>query len=254
MEQHKAAVKQIQSAIRTFYRERRKIRIYHGHSNSTRKPDFKANHLVDTSSLDHVLEINEKEYYVLVEPSVPMDKLVEATLAKGLLPPVVMEFPGITVGGGVQGGAAESSAFKWGGFHETALEYEMVLGDGRKLTVSRDKNPDLFWGTACTYGTLGIITLVKLKLIPAGQFVKLTYHKTTSHDDALNRIDELANEPLDFIDGILFSPSCGLIMSGILAEQANEPISTFTVGAMPGSTCMPRKLGASMIFTRNIYL
>src|SRR5471030_2919703 len=123
MEQHAKAVKKIRSEIRSFYLNRQKVRVFHGASNSTRPPHFRPGQIVDTSKLDHVLEINTSEQYIIVEPSVPMDKLVDATLAKGLMPPVVMEFPGITVGGGIQGGAAESSAFKWGGFHETALEY-----------------------------------------------------------------------------------------------------------------------------------
>ena len=43
----------------------------------------------------------------LVEPNVPMDRLVAATLQCGLIPPVVMEFPAITVGGGFTGTAGE---------------------------------------------------------------------------------------------------------------------------------------------------
>jgi FAD/FMN-containing dehydrogenase len=41
-----------------------------------------------------------------------MDKLVKATLKYGLVPPVVTEFPGITVGGAIQGAAAETSSFR----------------------------------------------------------------------------------------------------------------------------------------------
>lgn len=47
-----------------------------------------------------MLQIKRNDKTVLVEPNVPMDKLVEATLAEGLLPKVVMELPNITVGGG----------------------------------------------------------------------------------------------------------------------------------------------------------
>jgi FAD/FMN-containing dehydrogenase len=47
-----------------------------------------------------VLQFNKVDKTVLVEPNVPMDKLVEATIAQGLLPKVVMELPNITVGGG----------------------------------------------------------------------------------------------------------------------------------------------------------
>lgn len=51
-----------------------------------------------------------------------MDRLVEATLRHGLVPPVVMEFPGITAG--------ESSSFRHGFFDESVGFVEMVLGNG----------------------------------------------------------------------------------------------------------------------------
>src|SRR5207248_4707989 len=55
------------------------------------------------SNFNDVLEVNTEDMYALVEPSVSMDRLVKATLEYGLLPPVVMEFPGITAGGAVNG-------------------------------------------------------------------------------------------------------------------------------------------------------
>ncbi|ENI08504.1 hypothetical protein COCC4DRAFT_37225, partial [Bipolaris maydis ATCC 48331] len=66
----------------------------------------------------------------LIEPNVPMDVLVQETMKAGLLPPVVMEFPGITVGGGFVGTAGESSSFKYGFFDRTVLSAEVVLADG----------------------------------------------------------------------------------------------------------------------------
>lgn len=206
----------------------KRIKIYHGSSNSTRVPDFTGRHVVDTSGLRHIIEVNATEQFVLVEPSVQMDQLVDATLEYGLVPPVVMEFPGISVGGGVQGGAAESASFIYGGFHETALEYEIVLGDGSVVQVSPDTNPDLFWGTACSYGSLGILTLVKLRLVPATPYVKLTYQRTTSNEHALQVLDQAVNrQGIDFIDGILYSPQLGTIMTGHYAVAADGPVSTF---------------------------
>jgi FAD/FMN-containing dehydrogenase len=61
--------------------------------------------MVDTSAMTHVLKVDTKRKVALVEPNVPMDRLVEETLKYGLIPPVVMEFPGITVGGGFAGTA-----------------------------------------------------------------------------------------------------------------------------------------------------
>lgn len=228
MEKHKQRLAKVIKQV-TDNKQHHLIKIYHGSSNSTRLPDFANRHVVDTSDLKHIVEINVKEQYVLVEPSVQLDELVDATLQLGLMPPVIMEFPGISVGGGVQGGAAESSSFKYGGFHETALEYEIVLGDGSVVTASRQQHADLFWGSACSYGSLGIMTLVKLKLIPALPYVKLTYRRSSNNDEALKLIEKAVharNPQPDFVDGILFGPHSGTIMTGVFADKTNKTVET----------------------------
>ncbi len=91
-----------------------------------------------------------------------MDKLVKATLQHGLVPPVVMEFPGITIGGGFVGIGAESSSFKYGFFDRTINWIEIVLANGDVLYVSETENPDLFHGAAGSFGTLGVTTVLEI--------------------------------------------------------------------------------------------
>lgn len=83
-----------------------------------------------------------------VEPNVPTDALVEFLQPFGLVPPVVMEFPGITVGGGFAGTSGESSSFKYGFFDRTVQSIEIVLGNGEVVTASERERPDLFAGGA----------------------------------------------------------------------------------------------------------
>lgn len=100
METHKSTVASLASQVKQFSTKKIPFRIYHGSTLSTRQSSRQRNQIIDTSSLNHVLKFNEAGKTVLVEPNVPMDKLVEATIAHGLLPKVVMELPNITVGGG----------------------------------------------------------------------------------------------------------------------------------------------------------
>ena len=65
--------------------------------------------MIDVSHLSQVLSVSRANKTAVVEPNVPMDAFVDATLKKGLLPPVVTEFPGITVGGAIQGGAGRAA-------------------------------------------------------------------------------------------------------------------------------------------------
>jgi Delta24-sterol reductase len=112
MDGHDKAVAEIAAHVRQFYDRREPFRIYHGSTNSTRQSRVQRDKMIDTSSLSRVLKIDTGSMTALVEPNVPMDSLVQATLQHGLIPPVVMEFPGITVGGGFAGTSGESSSFK----------------------------------------------------------------------------------------------------------------------------------------------
>jgi FAD/FMN-containing dehydrogenase len=95
--------------------------------------------MIDTSTLTEVLSVDTVRQVAVVEPNVPMDKLVHATLRDGLMPLVVPEFPGITVGGAIQGGAGESSSFKYGFFSQTVNWVEYIVGDGTIITASAEK-------------------------------------------------------------------------------------------------------------------
>ena len=86
----------ISANVRSFYERKEKFRVFHGSTNNTRHVS-KGNKSVNTSSLSHVFEVDLESKTAKGEPNVPLDRLVEETLKYGLIPPVVMEFPGITV-------------------------------------------------------------------------------------------------------------------------------------------------------------
>src|SRR3989338_8113174 len=219
--QHSTDLKNIQEQMKSFYARKQKVKIYHGTTNSTRAQTFEKGACIDVSTLDHVVNINIEEQYVLAEPNVPMDQLVEETLRHGLIPPVVPEFPGITVGGAVQGGAGESSSFKYGAVHDCCVEYEMVLGNGEVIRVSREAHGDLFLGTAGSYGTLGAVTLVKIKLLSVTAYVRLRYQTCKNLPETIAALQQAARSDVDFVDGIIFSESCSVVMTGV---RSNEPL------------------------------
>jgi len=217
--QHNEAVAKLQSQISEYYSRQVPFRVYHGSTNSTRVLTFKRSEMVDTSNLDRVLYIDEAKRTALVEPNVPMDKLLDATLEYGLMPPVVTEFPGITVGGAIQGGAIESGSFKWGAFSQTINKVEMILGDGTKVTASGDENADLFYGTAGSYGSLGLLTAAEVKLIPAKKFVTVTSLPVSSFDEGLELTQEYAKSSCDFIECGMFRKDRGSVVIGHLSDE-----------------------------------
>jgi Delta24-sterol reductase len=231
MDRHSRAVQDISASVRGFYERKEKFRISHGSTNSTRQSAGKGKRIVDTSGLSNVLKVDPVSQTALVEPNVPMDRLVEATLRYGLVPPVVMEFPGITVGGGYAGTSGESSSFKHGFFNRTINHVEMVLANGDVVTCSDHEKPDLFHGAAGAVGSLGVTTLVELQLREAKKYVETTYHPVSGMSEAIEKIEQLTSNPqLDYVDGILFSKTQGAIISGRLTDdpKQNIPVQRFS--------------------------
>ncbi|PHH54959.1 Delta(24)-sterol reductase [Ceratocystis fimbriata CBS 114723] len=230
MEHHKKVVGTIANTVRQFFDKKEPYRIFHGSTNSTR-PAKAAGPSVDISALDNVLSVSRATRTAIVEPNVPMDRLVEATLKHGLVPPIVMEFPGITAGGGYAGTAGESSSFKHGYFDDTIDKVEMVLGNGEVIETSRTQHADLFKGAAGAVGSLGITTLITLQLMEAKRYVKTTYHRAGSVSEAIALVRaQTANKANDYVDGILFSKDHGVVVTGELTNEkpAQSPVQTFS--------------------------
>ncbi|KAF3145322.1 hypothetical protein TWF594_004273 [Orbilia oligospora] len=236
MDAHTETVARISSTLKSFYTTKTPYRIYHGSTNSTRASTLSRSNYIDTSTLTHVLKVDTTNATALVEPNVPMDALVAATLPHGLLPPVVMEFPGITTGGGYSGTSAESSSFRHGFFDRNINWVEIVLPNGTITRASHEENTDLLHGAASSFGTLGVVTLLELQLIPARKYVEVTYHPIASGEDVIPKIQELTNDPLnDYLDGIMFSRNTGVIVSGRLTDSPSPStkIQGFTAPTDP---------------------
>jgi delta24-sterol reductase len=228
---HQAAVADLSRIIGDFYKREQPFRVFHGSTNSTRVQTYKRSETVDVSLLNRIISIDKETLTAIVEPNVSMDQLVRETLKYGLVPPVVMEFKSITVGGGIQGGAGESSSFKWGCFNEICNWYQLILGDGSVVTTSPTERSDLFYGTAGSYGSLGVLTAIEIQLVPATKYVAVSYKRVTSFADATKQLAALsADQSHDYIDGILYAPNRGVVITGKLTNKASYTKQRFSRG------------------------
>lgn len=236
MHNHRDLVQKIAANVHYYFKQGKPFRIYHGSTNSTRQTTNWRENTVDISLLSKTLKVDVNTRTALVEPNVPMDRLVESTLKYGLIPPLVMEFPGITAGGGFAGTGGESSSFKYGYFNETVKSVEMVLGTGDVITASNQENSDLFHGASGAVGSLGITTLLEIQLIQAKEYVKVIYYPTKSIPEAIEKIRaEIQNPELDYVDGILFSKEHGVIITGRLTDENPDSaqVQSFSGAADP---------------------
>lgn len=259
MHRHASLVSSLAGRITSLYKQGIPYRISHGSTNSTR-PRHAGVETLDISALNSVLSIDSATRTALVEPNVPMDALITETLHHKLVPPVVMEFPGITAGGGFAGTAGESSSFRHGFWDDIVTGAEIVLGDGTAVwarnpdypaseseppdglsSASSESYGDLFRGAAGAVGTLGVTTLLKVRLEPARRFVRTRYLRSDSIPDTIATVRKLADPNVppaskikevgvsvesgagpDFVDGILFSKDHGVTIAGYLTDDLPE--------------------------------
>lgn len=176
---------------------------------------------IDVRSFHHVLSVDADRRTAEVEGMATYEELANETLKFGLLPTVVPQLKTITIGGAISGLGIESSSFKFGLVHETVEEMEILLADGSTVICSATQNPDLFFGFPNSYGTLGYVLRLKVKLIPARKFVKLTHTKFTEARKFFEDIAaRCANSSVDYVDGVVFNGSEMYVSTGEFVDDA----------------------------------
>lgn len=177
---------------------------------------------IDISDLNRILEVDPEERTCVAEPGVTFSDLVETTMKYGLVPMIVPEFKTITIGGAVAGASLESMSFRYGGFHDTCLEYEVITGKGEVLTCTPDnENSLVFQMVHGTFGTLGIISKLKFRLIPSKPFVKVRFERFGTLGDFMEAVRRhFRDQDVDFMDGFIHSPDLYVINTGDFVDEA----------------------------------
>ena len=182
-------------------------------SNLFRERSKKGKNKINVKNFNKVISIDSKNRIVEVEGMTTFDDFVKETLKYGFMPLVVPQLKSITIGGAVSGIGIESSSFRYGLVHETVEEMEVLLSNGETITCTpKNKHRDLFHALPNSYGTLGYILKLKVKLIPVKQYVALThikYNNTETYFKDMkkfcldNKNEKKSN--YDFIDGTIFN-------------------------------------------------
>jgi cytokinin dehydrogenase len=118
--------------------------------------------------------------------------LVQATFAEGFRVPTLTGYLGLTVGGTLSVGGISTSYLE-GGQVDRVQELEVVTGTGQVVRCSESERPDLFEAALAGLGQCGIITRVKMDLVPAKPLVRLYLLTYTNNATFFRDLRTLAN-------------------------------------------------------------
>jgi len=159
---------------------------------------------LDAGRLDRIVEINEQDMYVTVEPGVTWKKLDAALRSRGLRTPFRGPFSGIaaTVGGTISQNALGIGTNSWGVSCESVLAIEVITAGGDVIRTGqagstshkpffRYYGPDmtgLFTGDCGALGFKALITLKMMKLRPEFGALSFGFDTFENTVEALSRI------------------------------------------------------------------
>jgi len=175
--------------------------------------------------LDEILELDEDNMSVHVEPGVTTGQITRYLIPKGYTLAVTLEISDATLGGLAMGVGMTTHSHKVGLYQETVLCYEMVLGDGSAVEVTRtNEYSDLYYCLPWSHGTLGFLTGLKLEIIRVKPYIHMTYipvkglktfaDKMREYSGALNKEADVP----DYVEATLYSKDAGVIMVGKFAD------------------------------------
>ncbi len=152
--------------------------------------------LMDMSRMNRILELDEANMALTVEPGVLLMEIVEYTTNRGYMYPPDPGEKSATIGGNISTNAGGMRAVKYGVTRDYVRGLEVVLADGEVLELGGKvaKNSsgyslkDMMVGSE---GTLGIITKAVLKLIPMPKRVVSLLVPFESLEQAIGLVPEI---------------------------------------------------------------
>jgi cytokinin dehydrogenase len=131
----------------------------------------KAGVAIDMSALATIYVIAPDS--ITVDAGIRWHDLLKATLEQGLMPPVLPDYIGQTVGGTLSVGGIGGMTYRHGAQVDHVLELSVVTGEGQQIQCSASHNRDLFEAALAGQGQVAVITQAVLRLVPAPSTVRL---------------------------------------------------------------------------------
>lgn len=120
--------------------------------------------LLEMKSMGRIGEPDLDALTIDCEPGVVWRDLAHHLKRWDLVPRVLTNNLGVTVGGTLAMAGIGVASFLYGSQGDNVVEMDVVTGDGKLVTCSPERNEDLFWAAIAGLGQFGIITRARLQL------------------------------------------------------------------------------------------
>ncbi|MDL9937663.1 FAD-binding oxidoreductase [Gordonia sp. ABSL1-1] len=124
---------------------------------------------IDMTPLTRIYEIDAETATVDLDAGVSLDALMQAALPYGLWVPVLPGTRQVTVGGAIAHDIHGKNHHSQGSFGNHVVEMQLLVADGRILTLTPDGTADdpdasIFWATVGGIGLTGIVLRAKIAM------------------------------------------------------------------------------------------
>jgi len=172
-----------------------------------------------------ILELNEKELTVKVEPMVSVGDITRYLIPKGYTLAVTLELEDATLGGLAFGVGMTTYSHKVGLYQEAIRAYEVVLGDGSLVKATKDNQySDLYYCLPWSHGSLGFLVGLELEIIPVKPYIHMKYIPVKGQKQYCDKIRELSGtydgnmEVPDYLEATVYNKEEAVIMVGNFAD------------------------------------
>lgn len=177
------------------------------------------------AGFDRIHDLDEARAEITVEAATPWCAIVDATVARGFIPHILVTTAGATAGGTLSANCLSRSSAKYGhtGDHVRSLELLTVGGD--MLTCSRRENTELFRAVIGGFGYFGVVTEVTYDLLHIGarRRVRTLIDRREGLDAYIERLTDLSLHP-DGCDAVysvfsLAEPQRGAVFRSMYTDE-----------------------------------
>ncbi|MDV2979897.1 FAD-binding protein [Pseudarthrobacter oxydans] len=167
------SVKDIQAMMRFAFDKRIKVAV-NGQSGEGADTESHSNYgqalapgglQIDAQSMSTIHRISADSAWV--DMGVTWARLVDAALPHGLTVPALTDYLHLSIGGTVSVGGVGASVQRYGLQSDIISEIEIVNGRGEVSLASRTRNAQLFHAALAGAGQAGVITKLRVALVPA---------------------------------------------------------------------------------------